>query len=99
MRVIEATFQFVINEFSKFKKSKEQRWSQRTCIVRNAPWKIRAKSIEKDNGRFDLGLFLNCKKDRSSSEWSFSTEIEFRILHMTDLQKNVVNSMYNLIKF
>ena len=89
----EATFQFVINEFSKFKESKEARWSHRTCIVRNAPWKIKAESIKLDNGDFDLGLYLCCTKDRSASdEWSFSNQYELRILHLTDLQKNFVVS-------
>ncbi len=91
----EASFQFVINNFSKFKKSKESRWSQRTCFVRNAPWTIQAESTQLDNGSFDLGLFLCCDKDSSSSdEWSISTETEFRILHLTDLQKSVVIRTY-----
>ena len=87
----EATFQFVIDEFSKFKKSKETRWSQIPCIVRNAPWKIDAKPVQVDNGDFDFSLYLHCNKDRSShNEWSISIQYEFRILHMTDLQKNFV---------
>jgi hypothetical protein len=91
----EASFQFVLNEFSNFKESKESRWSQRTCFVRNAPWVIKAKSIEKDNGDFYLGLYLFCNNNTSlSDEWSFSVQYELRILHLTDLQKNIVGSTY-----
>jgi hypothetical protein len=89
----EATFQFVLNEFSKFKESQVERRSNRNCIVRNAKWTIHAKLNQLDNGDFDLGLSLHCKKDSSSSDvWSISAEIEFRILHIKDPEKNFVGS-------
>ena len=40
----EATFQLVIDEFTKFKDNKESKLSAAPCIVRNLPWKILAMS-------------------------------------------------------
>jgi hypothetical protein len=90
----EATFQLVLNEFSKFKESKQERRSQRTCFVGNAPWKIEAQSTQLDDGHFDLGLHLICNKKISPYvDWSISVQYELRILHLTNLQKNVAESI------
>ena len=86
----EASFQLVIDDFSKFKESHKARVSQ-NCYVRNVPWKIQANSIRCENGSFNFGIYLRCQKDRSSPvDWSISTNFEFSILHMSDRDKNFV---------
>ena len=63
----EATFQLVINDFSKFKDSRESRLSPTPCIVRNLPWKILAMSKQLNNREFVLGYFLQCNADCEST--------------------------------
>jgi hypothetical protein len=46
----EATFQLMIEDFTKFKEMKERKVSPRACIVRNLPCKFGAKSLQTDKG-------------------------------------------------
>jgi hypothetical protein len=90
----EASFQLVINEFSKYKESVKTRVGQ-SYFVRNVPWAIHANSILCENGSFDLGIYLRCHKDMSSTvDWSISTKFEFRILHMAVRKKNFVRGKF-----
>lgn len=85
----EATFQFVISEFSKFKESKHSSVSPNVCMFRGLPWKILARH-EKDN---DFGFYLQCNTDDKSKTWSVTAEGELRLLHLNDLKKNFVRKL------
>ncbi len=64
----EATFKFTVNDFSKFKESKESKLSS-PCIVRNLPWKILVLN-KQGNSREEsksLGFFLQCNADSEST--------------------------------
>lgn len=63
----EATFQLVINNFTKFKENKENRLSPTPCIVRNLPWKILAMAKQMPNREMALGFFLQCNADSDSA--------------------------------
>lgn len=90
----EATFQLVINDFSKFKDSKDSRLSPTSCIVRNLPWKILAMSKQISNGDMVLGFFLQCNAESESNRWSVCASAELRLLHTTDPEKNFVKSIH-----
>ena len=64
----EATFRFTVNDFMKFKDSKESRLSP-ACIVRNLPWKILAlnKQVNNREENKSLGFFLQCNADSDST--------------------------------
>ena len=64
----EATFRFTVNDFSKFKDSKESKLST-PCIVRNLPWKILALNKQANNREEtkSLGFFLQCNADSEST--------------------------------
>lgn len=89
----EATFQLVINDFSKFRESRESRVSSTPCIVRNLPWKILAMSKQLNNREFVLGFFLQCNADSESTRWSVCAAAELRLLHLMDQEKNLVKSI------
>ena len=62
----EATFQFVINEFSKFKESNDLHYSP-SCKVANLPWKISAGRYKPETTTSCcLECYLNCNKDDKS---------------------------------
>ncbi len=92
----EATFQLVINDFSKFKESKESRLSPTPCTVRNLPWKILAMSKQINNKEFVLGFFLQCNADSESTRWSVCAAAELRLLHLTDPSKNLIKKIQHL---
>ena len=63
----EATFQFVINEFSKFKESNDYHNSP-SCIVANLPWKISArKNKQETTSSCGLEWYLECNEDDYST--------------------------------
>ncbi len=92
----EATFQLVIEDFSKFKEMKEQKVSHHACIVRNLPWTILAKSEQKDKCEFGLGFYLYCNTESKSTNWSVNAVAELRLVHQTDHQKNVIRKIEHL---
>ncbi len=92
----EATFQLVIEDFSKFKEGKESRLSAQPCIVRNLPWKILAMSKQTNNREFSLGFFLQCNAESDSTRWSVCAVAELRLLHNTDPEKNFVKKIQHL---
>lgn len=63
----EATFQLVVDEFTKFKDNRESRLSAQPCIVRNLPWKILAMSKPANNRDYTLGFFLQCNAESEST--------------------------------
>jgi hypothetical protein len=89
----EATCTFTIQEFSKFRESKESRLSP-VYMVRNLPWRILAmsKPLNNNSREFVLGFFLQCNADSDSTRWSIYASAELRLLHTSDPEKNVVKS-------
>lgn len=75
----EATFQFVVENFSKMDESV----LGPQCVVRNLPWKIMAmprknnQSVERQKS---LGFFLQCNGDTESTAWSCHASAELRML-------------------
>ena len=92
----EATFQLTIENFSKFKDSRESRLNTTPCIVRNLPWKILAMSKQGSNRESVLGFFLQCNADSESARWSVCAVAELRLLHQTDPEKNFVKKIQHL---
>jgi len=92
----EATFQLVIEDFTKFKENKESRLSLQPCIVRNLPWKILAMSKQTNNREFALGFFLQCNAESDSTRWSVCAVAELRLLHKNDPEKNFVKKIQHL---
>jgi len=95
-RRAEATFQLVIEDFTKFKEMKEWKLSPNACIVRNLPWKIFAKSEQKDNDDFALAIGLGCNTKSKSTNWSVRAVAELRLVHQTDPKKNFVKEQEHL---
>ena len=94
----EATFQLIINDFSKFRlienDQKKIIISQEPCIVKNLPWKILALTkLIKPRGECFLGFFLQCNAESDSNEWSVVANAELRILHKSDSKKNLVKKI------
>ena len=92
----EATFQLVVEDFTKFKEMKESRLSGQACILRNLPWKILAKSKQTNNLEFALGFFLQCNAESESTRWSVCAAAELRLLHQTDPEKSFVKKIQHL---
>lgn len=92
----EATFQLVIDDFTKFKENKESRLSPQACIVRNLPWKILAMSKQTNNREFALGFFLQCNAESESTRWSVCAVAELRLIHQTDPEKNFIKKIQHL---
>jgi hypothetical protein len=92
----EATFQLVVEDFTKFKEMKESRLSGQACIVRNLPWKILAMSKQTNNREFALGFFLQCNAESESTRWSVCAAAELRLLHQTDPEKSFVKKIQHL---
>ena len=63
----EATFQLTIENFSKFKDSRESRLNTTPAVVRNLPWKILAMSKQGNNRESVLGFFLQCNAESEST--------------------------------
>ena len=62
----EGAFQLVINEFSKLKKSKEERLSPSAFVVGKLSWKIKTVITKsKNTSNFDFGFFLECNDNQS----------------------------------
>ena len=92
----ECTFQFVLNDFAKFRESKESRLSP-ACVVRNLPWKMLAMSKQLTNRDFVLGFFLQCNADSDSTRWSIYASAELRLLHVSgDPEKSLVKKIQHL---
>lgn len=92
----EATFQLVVEDFTKFKEMKESRLSPQPCIVRNLPWKILAMSKQTNNRDFALGFFLQCNAESESTRWSVCAVAELRLVHQTDPEKNFIKKIQHL---
>jgi len=92
----EATFQLVIDEFTKFKDNKESKLSAAPCIVRNLPWKILAMSKQTNTRETALGFFLQCNAESESTRWSVCAVAELRLLHLTDPEKNFTKKIQHL---
>jgi len=93
-----ATFQLLINDFSKFKESGETRLSPKPCMVRHFQWKILAtsKKIFIKDKEFGLDFFLQCYAESNLPTWSVSAAAELKILHLTDPEKNLVKKVQHL---
>ncbi|CAG5121773.1 unnamed protein product, partial [Candidula unifasciata] len=73
----EATFQFVVENFSKL----EESVLSPPCMVRNLPWKIMAMPRKNHADRQkSLGFFLQCNGDSESTSWSCQASAELRML-------------------
>lgn len=75
----EATFRFVVEDFSKMK---EQLLSE-PCYVRNLPWKIMAMprlGVPPNPDRY-LGFYLQCNGESESTSWSCRAEATLRLLN------------------
>jgi hypothetical protein len=83
----EATLQFVIEDFTKFKEMKEWKDSPQACIVRNLSWKIYAKSKQTDKGDFKLSF---CLGTESKAINSVRAAVELHLVHQTDPKKNLI---------
>ena len=92
----EATFQLVIEDFSKFKDAKVWRLSAQPCIVHNLPWKILTKATEKNDIENSLGFYLQCNANSDSTRWSVFAVVELRVLHNTDPELNYVRKYQHL---
>lgn len=92
----EATFQLVVEDFTKFKEMKESRLSPQPCVVRNLPWKILAMSKQTNNRDFSLGFFLQCNAESESTRWSVCAVAELRLVHQTDPEKNFTKKIQHL---
>lgn len=92
----EATFQLVVEDFTKFKEMKESRLSPQPCVVRNLPWKILAMSKQTNNRDFALGFFLQCNAESESTRWSVCAVAELRLVHQTDPEKNFIKKIQHL---
>ena len=86
----------MINDFSKFKESRESKLSTQPCIVRNLPWKILAMSKNINNREYALGFFLQCNADSESTRWSVCATAELKLLHVSDPEKNLVKKIQHL---
>ena len=95
----EATFQLVIEDFTKFKEMKNEKRSPHACIVRNLPWKIWAESKQTDKGELGLDFYLQCNKESKSTKWSVRAETELRLVHQTDPEKNFIINIQHLFCF
>jgi hypothetical protein len=95
----EATFQLVIEGFTKFKEMKEVKVSPHACIARNLPWKIKAKSEQKDKGELALGFYLGCDIKSQLTNWSVRAIAEFRLVHQSDTKKNLIKRTEHLFCF
>ncbi|XP_022916946.1 ubiquitin carboxyl-terminal hydrolase 7 isoform X1 [Onthophagus taurus] len=77
----EATFHFVVPQFSKLKDSV----LSPPCYVRNLPWKIMvmprtSHAQERTPAQKSLGFFLQCNGESESSSWSCYAVAELRLL-------------------
>jgi len=95
----EATFQLVIEDFTKFKEMKNEKRSPHACIVRNLPWKIWAGLKQTDKGELGLDFYLQCNKESKSTKWSVRAEAELRLVHQTDPEKNLIRDLNHLFCF
>ena len=81
-----STFKLVINDFSKFKESKETRLSINPLVFRKLEWRIQAKSTQLDNGSFVLSFYLYCNgNNRIFPIW---VNAKLKVLHPKDPTKN-----------
>jgi hypothetical protein len=60
----------VINEFSKFKESKAARQSSQACVVGNIPWKILARSKQREDKSFVIEFYLQCLYKNDTNDWA-----------------------------
>jgi len=76
----EATFRFVVHNFSKLKESQ----LSPPCYVRNLPWKImvmpRISPMQDRQQQRSLGFFLQCNGESESSTWSCYANAELRLI-------------------
>jgi hypothetical protein len=89
----EATLRFVIDDFSKFKESRQKLHSKVSCIRRGLEWRIRADSRKFDDGTFKLGIYLVCRDNMNESKklpfWAYTN---LKLLHLTNPDKNRIRS-------
>jgi hypothetical protein len=91
----EATLRFVIDDFSKFKESGQQLFCNEKYILRGFEWNIRADSKKLEDGTFALGYFLMCSDNNNkdqSKKFHTWVEADFRLLHQTYPDKNLIES-------
>jgi hypothetical protein len=82
----------VINNFSKFKESKEARLSDK-LILRNLEWKIQAHSTQQEDGSFGLGYYLNCNENNNVTKlkrFPVWVKMKLKLLNIKDEEKNRV---------
>lgn len=76
----EATFRYVVTNFSKLKESQ----LSPPCYVRNLPWKImvmpRISPVQDRQQQRSLGFFLQCNGESESSTWSCYANAELRLI-------------------
>ncbi|XP_054282413.1 ubiquitin carboxyl-terminal hydrolase 7-like isoform X2 [Macrosteles quadrilineatus] len=76
----EATFRFIVENFSKLKESQ----LSPACYVRNLPWKImvmpRISPMQDRQQQRSLGFFLQCNGESESSTWSCYANAELRLI-------------------
>ncbi|KAK0051801.1 ubiquitin carboxyl-terminal hydrolase 7 [Biomphalaria pfeifferi] len=73
----EATFQFVVENFSKL----EESVLSPPCMVRNLPWKIMAMPRKNHAERQkSLGFFLQCNGESESTSWSCQASADLKML-------------------
>ncbi|KAH6943428.1 hypothetical protein HPB50_021660 [Hyalomma asiaticum] len=89
----EATFRFVVPEFSRLKES----LLSPPTYVRNLPWKIMV--MPRTNAGNDrqptksLGFFLQCNGESESSTWSCNATAELRLISQKEGVENFVRTL------
>uniref|UniRef100_A0A2P2I3R0 Ubiquitin carboxyl-terminal hydrolase 7 n=1 Tax=Hirondellea gigas TaxID=1518452 RepID=A0A2P2I3R0_9CRUS len=103
----EATFRFVVSNFSKLKDTV----LSPPCFVRNLPWKIMVmprtqapqqgqQQIQQNVGdrpsNRSLGFFLQCNGDSESASWSCNAVADLRLLSVKEGQENFSRKIHHL---
>ncbi|RNA14834.1 ubiquitin carboxyl-terminal hydrolase 7 isoform X1 [Brachionus plicatilis] len=81
----EATFQFIINNFSRLKDRKNFILYSKKCIVRNLEWYIQIRLNEKDG---EMAFYLCCNSMKESNNFLVNVTTELTLLNKSDSKKN-----------
>lgn len=93
----EATFSFVVQDFSKMKDS----ILSPPCYVRNLPWKIMvmqrtSNSGDRSQDTRSMGFFLQCNAESESSSWSCNAKAELKLMSHKPDQEPFVRQIKHL---
>jgi len=78
---------------------KKMKVSPHACLARNLPWKIKAKSEQKDKDELALGFYLGCNTKSKSTNCSVRAVAELRLVHQTDPKKSLIKKTDHLFCF